>query len=137
MKKALLALLTMIVVITCVGCSSKVGVTYEVSTGDSVKVYCNTSSGWKMSTSYPPIFTKGDSEVDSTFIDGDTVTYYLDTYQDAEIYTINDRDWYHLQDVTGDVYMTSVSDATGFMLYGEVGTDIFEECASTLTITVE
>ncbi len=82
-------------VFTLTGCSSTTttkSYTYDVETGDSIKVTLETSDGYDISSDVPFVISKDDEELSSgTFITEAYIILYLNEVQNDEDATIIDK----------------------------------------------
>lgn len=143
-KKVLSMLLLGAVVCACSGCNTNMSFTYNVDTGDTVKVQLNTTGGYKLSSSLPFEVSK-DGEILSqgTFITLDGYYAYYDEVYDSDVEILEDGqkgecEYVMWTDGYEYDYLILIEDSnTGVLIGNDVSEESARECFDRLDITLE
>lgn len=96
MKKTLISIILIILVITLTGCTKTFSYTYEVTTGDRIKVTLNINDGYKLTSNLPFTITKDGKELSQgTFILGNYYEEYVNVAKEdskTNIISSGDKD---------------------------------------------
>ena len=137
-------------IITCMifatGCTTTKAYTFNVETGDSVKVSLTTNDDYDITSDLPFKISKGDDTLSQgQFITLDGYNQYIDAVNNdtnSKIIETNTKDgleytFYSYNDSEYN-YIIKISDSnTGLMLANNVSEESAKECFSRLTITKE
>lgn len=136
MKRILLAL-TMLLALLCTGACgvSAATVSYDVSTGDTIRVTLKSSDGWNMDMQYPPTFTKDNVTASSMFIDSEATLSNLEMFPEVSAERVNDYNCYFIEDATQYGCIITLSDNTSFLILTESMDDL-RQLVESLTFTV-
>lgn len=145
MKKIICTLLILCLILTFAGCTTSLSYTFNVETGDAVKVKLDTTDGYKLTSDVPfEIKLKDESLSSGTFIKGDAYYQYKDVVTntiDADniesgkageheyIYWTTGNEWNYCILLKGG--------KTGVLLGNNVSEESAKECFKRLAITVE
>lgn len=128
--------------LTVTGCTTTKSYTYEVTTGDSVKVKLNTSDGYDITSNLPFTISKDDKTLSQgTFITIDEYNQYLDAVSrdtKAKILDSNSKDGitytFYSYDNSEFNYIIKIDNSkTGILLGNPNSQTEAEECFNKLT----
>ncbi len=144
MKKLLIGLCALLLV-ACDVTTSK-AYSFNVETGDEVKIEMDTSGGYNITKEIPFEISKDDEVIsEGTFLSEDGVDYYeeaIDTDDDVEIVDEGTKGevsyiFYIYDDEQYNYFVTIKGAKTGIMLSSTVSEDDAKDVFERLTITVE
>lgn len=153
MKKVItLLMVTILMVICLVGCSTHANVsyTYDVDTGDKVKITMDVKDGYKMTSSLPIDFSKSDAVISQgTFGRADVYDTYMQLYNTTDDIKLLDQGvdeskgisylFLEIKGVNTEYdYIIKINDSnTSFMLGNIVSEESAREIFNRLSFTVE
>lgn len=155
MKKKMLCLLTSVLMAATIlsGCAvtkSEMSYTYNVETGDSIKITLNKMNGYSMNSEIPFTVVKGEDDVmTGTFITEEGYDYYHELINsdadDVEIIKTGEKDsnvytFYRVDSESGTEYdyLVKVNDsATGVLMGSLTSEEDASACFDALTFTKE
>lgn len=147
MKKAFISLTVIsIVLFTLAGCTTSKSYTFNVETGDAVKVELDTSDGYDLSSDLPFTVSKdGKTLSQGTFIQGEYYEEYANTANTDSLAKVIDQGsnddieyvFYSYNDSEYN-YVIKVKDShTGILLGNPNSKEEAEKCFELLTFTLE
>lgn len=141
-----LAILLILLIFTLTGCTTTMSFTYNVSTGDKIKVQLDTSDGYKISSELPFKISKDDDILSQgTFLTADGYNQYIETISSSNtskiidsgtkdgieytFYSYNSTEFNYIIKITGS--------NTGILIGNEKSQASAEECFRRLTFSKE
>lgn len=145
MKKLFCIIATICLLLTLAGCTTSLSYTFNVETGDAVKVKLDTTDGYKLTSDIPfEIKLKDETLSSGTFVKGDAYYQYKDvvtnTIDADNIETGKTGDNEYIYWTTGNEWNYCVllkGGKTAILLGNNVSGESAKECFKRLTITVE
>lgn len=146
MKKCILSLVFLFVsVILLTGCDSKLTYTFNVETGDRIKISLDNKDTYSMNTKSPISFTKDGEEISTgTFLTSDGYTQYADTIKNTKEANIIESDskdgiTYMFYSYNNEYnYLIKIDDSnTGFLLGNKTSLESAKEVFQRITITLD
>ena len=141
-KKFVFIFIVIALLFVFASCSTYFSITYDVETGDSIKVQLDTTSGYELENtgSTFEIHKNGELVTKGIFLTEDMMAPYLELSEDTDEVTVFDKDassvFYHSGNEWNYVFRIDDSN-TGIALVNLNSKESAEECKKLLTITAE
>ncbi len=128
------------------GCTTSKAYTYDVETGDRIKIELNTTEGYDISSDLPFVISKdGETLSQGTFITMEGYQYYLDAVEEDDLVTVLDSGTkngveylFYSYDGKEFNYILKVEDSnTGILLANPNSEEEAETCFNLLTFSKE